>query len=666
MKKTALSILLLIIVFTFSSCTKSLKPSDEDPISSILDLNIPKSFEFKTANEVTVNISSFKSTQSNKVKYDIYLYNPLGEMQSYTSIGDGGQSVTETIQLNDALSNLTASYITEASSFEVKLTVPTFYNSLYIIKNDMGVYSSVIIPVTSNKLSATFKDESTSFKSVKAPKGTVDMIFGVNGSSEVFQINTETGEYTPVTTIPLVNGGSSTCAIDPIKKILYTVGLTSPYNLLAYDIEADIWTTIKSTGYYAPRLAYNISDGLLYFSFDEYILLIDPSNAKMLTYYTVRDLDEKAGGDIAFSANGYLYMSTTSGIYKLSYKNKNQYNSTRISSTLTNYPTSLAFGTDDTFWWASNVNSKGQVFTFNLNNSLETSRFSPYDHDIDDIAIMPVEVVVEADADNDGAIDLYDEYPNDPARATNSYVPSVSGLGSYAFEDLWPYQGDYDFNDLIVNYRYTNVLNAGGLVVETKMYFKIKNVGGSFRNGFGIEMDMNKDLIQSVTGSNLTEGIISLNGQGIENNQAKTVIIAFDNAHNNVDVNNGVLELLVTYAQPVQPAVIGEFNPFIFINGERGREVHLADFSPTSLAIMSLLTTGNDDSNVAAGRYYKNTTNLPWAINVIQDFEYPKEKSPIISGYLKFASWAESGGSVFQDWYINKPEYRNNTYIEID
>lgn len=666
MKKTALSILLLIIVFTFSSCTKSLKPSDDDPISSILDLNIPKSFEFKTANEVTVNISSFKSTQSNKVKYDIYLYNPLGEMQSYTSIGDGGQSVTETIQLNDALSNLTASYITEASSFEVKLTVPTFYNSLYIIKNDMGVYSSVIIPVTSNKLSATFKDETNSFKSVKSPKGTVDMIFGVNGSSEVFQINTETGEYTPITTIPLVNGGSSTCAIDPIKRILYTVGLTKPYYLLAYDIDADSWTTIAGTGYSAPRLAYNISDGLLYFSFDEYILLIDPSNAKMLTYYTVKDLHEKAGGDIAFSTDGSMYLSTTSGIYELSYKNRNQYNSTRISNTLTNYPTSLAFGTDDTFWWASNVNNKGQVFTFNLNNSSETSRFSPYDHNIDDIAMLAVDVVVEADADNDGAIDLYDEYPNDPTRATNSYVPSISGLGSYAFEDLWPYQGDYDFNDLIVNYRYTNVLNAGGLVVETKMYFKIKNVGGSFRNGFGIELDMNKDLIQQVTGYNHTEGIISLNGQGIENNQAKPVIIVFDNAHNNIDVNDGELELLVTYTQPIQPAVIGEFNPFIFINGERGREVHLADFSPTRLATMSLLTTGNDDSDVATGRYYKNTTNLPWAINVIQDFEYPKEKSPIILGYLKFASWAESGGSVFQDWYINKPEYRNNTYIEID
>jgi LruC domain-containing protein len=38
------------------------------------------------------------------------------------------------------------------------------------------------------------------------------------------------------------------------------------------------------------------------------------------------------------------------------------------------------------------------------------------------------------------------------------------------------------------------------------------------------------------------------------------------------------------------------FNPFIFVNGNRGREVHLPDYPPTSKATSSLFGTGADNS----------------------------------------------------------------------
>lgn len=670
MKRTCSFFIILFIVISFTSCRKEfplINVDPTDPNLNLLDIAVPQNFKFETALDVTVSVSGLKSSQSNKVKYDIYLYNPAGEIITTTTTGDGGQPVTEPIQIADALSNLTASYITDATSFDIKVTVPNFYKSLYIIKNDRGVYSSVILPVNSNKLSAVFIDYEASFKSNQGTQYTVDMIYGVNSSSEVFQINTESGDLTIVSTIPAGNGGSHTCAIDPVKEILYAVGLNKPYNLLAYDIKANTWKTIDDTGIYGPRLAYNIYDGLLHYSYDDWIALIDPSNAKIVSTYKVKGLDNEDGGDIAFSADGSKYMSTTSGIYKLSYKRKNDYNSSLISNNLSNYPSSLAFGYDDTFWWATNINGKGQVFTFNLDNSSETSHFSPFNHIIDDMAVLPVDIVdvIDNDADGDGIIDLYDTYPNDPIRATDTYTPSITGLGSYAFEDLWPYQGDYDFNDLIVNYRFANVLNAAGLAVETRMYFLVKNVGGSFENGFGIELDMDKSLIQQVTGYHLSEGIISLNSQGLENNQAKPVIVVFDNAQT-TDINSGVLQLLITYAQPIQPTLIGAFNPFIFVNGDRGTEVHLVDNKPTSLANVSLFETGNDASSVASSIYYRNSNNLPWAINILYDFTFLQEKSPINQGYTKFASWAVSGGSEFEDWFTDTNDYRNYTYLVTD
>jgi len=670
MKRTILSLLTLLLVVSLSSCHKELpiKTIDQsDPNFNIANINVPQDFKFETATEVTLNIGGFKSSPSTKVKYDIYLYNPNGKMETTTTVGDGGQPVTETVQNTDALSSLVGSYITDQSSFDIELTVPNFYESIYVIKNDMGVYSSMILPVNNTKLSAAFPPNQASFKST-TESYTVDMIYGVNSNSDVFRIDTETGELTMITQIPTGNGGSQTCAIDPVSQILYTVGLSRPYNLMAYDINDDSWTTIGATWIYGPRLTYNVSDGLLYYSYNDRIALIDPLNAKILTTYRLKGLGHKDrnGGDISHSADGTMYLSTTSGIYYLKHKRKNDYDAKRISHDLSNGPTSLAFGFDDTFWWATNIDGKGQIFTFDLDNAEESSHFSPFDISIDDIAVLPVEIEIESDVDNDGIIDIYDDYPNDAQRATDTYTPSITGLGSYAFEDLWPYQGDYDFNDLIVNYRFVNVANSKGLVVETKMYFFVKNIGGSFHNGFGIELNIDKNLVNQVTGHNLTEGIISMNGQGLENNQDKAVIIAFDNSHNIMDANNGVMELIISYTQPVNPDAIGTFNPFIFINGERGREVHLADFAPTSLADPSLIGSGDDASNVASASYYKNDNNMPWAINILYDFTVPAEKSPINKGYIKFVDWAISNGTEFDDWYSDVDDYRDYTYLIAD
>ena len=60
-----------------------------------------------------------------------------------------------------------------------------------------------------------------------------------------------------------------------------------------------------------------------------------------------------------------------------------------------------------------------------------------------------------ADTDLDGVDDCNDDFPNDPERTTlNTYV------GSLAYEDLWPSRGDYDYNDMVVDYDIDHILNA--------------------------------------------------------------------------------------------------------------------------------------------------------------------------------------------------------------
>ena len=108
---------------------------------------------------------------------------------------------------------------------------------------------------------------------------------------------------------------------------------------------------------------------------------------------------------------------------------------------------------------------------------------------------------------------------------------------------------------------------------------------------------------------------------------------------------------------------ISNFNPFLIVSQTRGIEVHLPYFPPTDLADPNLFGSLHDDSNPSAGRFYLTSANLPWGINIYDNFDYPIEKQEILGAYLKFGDWAESGGVLFADWYKNLPGYRNEGSI---
>ena len=301
-----------------------------------------------------------------------------------------------------------------------------------------------------------------------------------------------------------------------------------------------------------------------------------------------------------------------------------------------------------------------------------------------DIATITVVIPSGTDTDGDGCPDDVDEYPTDPERCFDIYYPAA-GNGSLAFEDLWPSKGDYDFNDLVVEYRFKTVMSGSNHIVETYSTFIVRAFGAGFENGFGFQLANNNIAsadILSVSGYDIQEGYVSLAGNGIEQGQAIPTIIVFDNAYNimahpgmGIGVNTepwatyvqpDTLNLYMSYTQGTytySQLDIPNFNPFIIVSLSRGTEVHLPNYSPTSLANPWQLGTWDDDSDANAGRYYKTVSNLPWAIHIPEPFEWPIEKQDIVWVHLKFAEWAESGGVLFQDWYKDLPGYRNNSLI---
>jgi len=280
------------------------------------------------------------------------------------------------------------------------------------------------------------------------------------------------------------------------------------------------------------------------------------------------------------------------------------------------------------------------------------------------------------DNDSDGVTDCDDDYPDDPDRAYNNIT-----TGTVVWEDLWPSQGDYDMNDLVNNYQYNLITDANNKVVDVVAKFYVRAVGASFNNGFGFQFDnVLPAQIESVTGYSLTKGYVSLNANGTESSQAKAVVVVWDDADNVIHRPGGsffntmpgslvgtsdTVTLAIHFGTPLTTSLVGTppFNPFLIKDGNREVEIHLPDYVPTSLANPSYFGTNDDDSNPLSGTYYKTSLNLPWAINIPDDFDYPFEYIDITQAYNYFASWAESGGLINLDWYFDLPGYRNNSNI---
>ncbi len=277
-----------------------------------------------------------------------------------------------------------------------------------------------------------------------------------------------------------------------------------------------------------------------------------------------------------------------------------------------------------------------------------------------------------SDKDGDGIPDNLDDYPNDPEKAFNNYSINYNGGGSaVAFEDSWPLKGDYDLNDVVITFRYLLVTDHSNKVVQIKADYDLHATGGTFNNGAGIQFNIPAVKAKNFSGPE---------GTYLESNQDSVVLILFTNSRAEQENWNTYL------SQPVSPVKsfnisfdiedgptlaslgLNAYNPFIWNNSPgygRGYETHLYGKKPTKLANLSLFGTGDDNS--VSGANYSTVNKLPWAIELpTAPFIYPIEKTSITKSYLKFASWASSGGSVNMDWYINTSEgYRDISKLYI-
>lgn len=283
-----------------------------------------------------------------------------------------------------------------------------------------------------------------------------------------------------------------------------------------------------------------------------------------------------------------------------------------------------------------------------------------------------------SDDDNDNVANDQDLFPNDPDRAGETYYPGSNSFATIAFEDLWPAMGDYDFNDLVLDYRIRMITDADNKVKDIEFDYKVRATGAGFKNGFGFMLDLDPSKVSSVSRETALSNLISLNANGTEAGQSKTVLIFFDNSQDELPNVGGAFVNTVPgslYSSPVQRQVkvtftngedasnFNDFNPFLIVDGDRSKEIHLSGFAPTDLATTNLFGTSSDDSKPSEGRYYVNKNNLPWAIEISSSASYPSEKNDIVLAYNYFAAWAFSGGTSNADWHTDVSGYRDASLL---
>ena len=384
--------------------------------------------------------------------------------------------------------------------------------------------------------------------------------------------------------------------------------------------------------------------------------------------------------------------------------------------------TSVGFVLLSNAWYGQGVSNKGVKYFSNTNLNPETSSslkrhtvvlnykdenkfvigFEDMprdnyqnDHDFNDVVLLaysnPIDGISTSgisdldqvkDSDKDGIPDKLDFFPNDPSRAYVSYYPAQNTWGTIAFEDNWPSKGDYDLNDMVVNYRYTFVFNAKNQAVEMAGDYTVVAAGASFENGFGVQFPFSPGIVSNATGQKFKDSFIQLMGNGLEAGQSKAVIIPFDNTNALISnyagayfvntktsmpkVRGDTAHVNIKFVTPIGPEILSNapFNAFLISNKRRGYEIHLPGYEATDKADKSLFGTADDSSNLAGRRYYLARDNAPWAISFTEKFDYPTEESSITNAYLHFDDWVSSQGTLFADWYKNTDYgFRNRELI---
>lgn len=314
----------------------------------------------------------------------------------------------------------------------------------------------------------------------------------------------------------------------------------------------------------------------------------------------------------------------------------------------------------------------------------DVSRDANSDHDMNDATFFATVTPFTAvgnpnlpktnpcpDTDGDGITDCADCFPDDPDRAFKNYFPGENQEGTLMYEDLWPNTGDYDFNDLVVDYNITTITDADGNVKDLEIDLELKAVGGIFKKALALSLPVQAGDIESITGQQINgNSVFDLNANDIEDFGSQIVVPFFDDAHSILPPPSGsgvtnvvpgqttVPFVTKTYTitfqnDQVTPAELGShpYDFFIVTQDDRSLAIHLKGKPNLAASVAGHFGSNDDDSNPGQNNYFATNSGLPWALHITRTIPHTFENEDFADAYPNFTQWAESDGTTNKDWF---------------
>ena len=225
----------------------------------------------------------------------------------------------------------------------------------------------------------------------------------------------------------------------------------------------------------------------------------------------------------------------------------------------------------------------------------------------------------------------------------------------YAMEDLWPYMGDYDMNDIVFKiHNIKKTINADNKVIALSFDITPLASGSTLNVAAALQFE-------GVSPQNISSFSSTYNGAYAESGQQNANYILFPEVHKLFGKSSPVITntylkspkyssstytFSFGFSTPVSAdqVVIDKMNFYSIvgeINSTDRHEIHMAGYNPSSKV-------------KSATNSYKDENNMVWSIMVpVGSYKYPTEKSKISTAYPQFNTWATSGGTQAKDWYLH-------------
>ncbi|KAA8681322.1 LruC domain-containing protein [Vibrio gigantis] len=311
------------------------------------------------------------------------------------------------------------------------------------------------------------------------------------------------------------------------------------------------------------------------------------------------------------------------------------------------------------------------------------------DNDFNDliftVEVTPFEAIdgVNEDGTTDSKYEVLVQENNDDVTVTSVY-PSSDTFATLAFEDNWPLKGDYDFNDVVWRYRVTELLNGQRELKTITIDYTLQAMGAGYSNGYAVQLP--NVLPGNVASTTLTRNGVAVEHTILKADDSETVLIVSENLKLDLETlgeidescefyrtqsacaaqqNAGALsyQLSVEFTNPVSRDGIGypPYDSFIFASEHTYHgdfvgtppgmtwQTHLKPFSGTSDMNNALFNIHDDNSS--GSESFKTSNNMPWVINIRDEWDHPIEYIDISDAYLSFPTWVTSSGETDGEWY---------------